>query len=71
MLRTLRRLVMSGLARSLIAPITPSGGASPPASASQVRRMRPQLAAVHTGLLAHHDVRRLAGDGTGPLRQGA
>lgn len=43
----------------------------PPGIGAPLRRMRPQLAAVHTGLLAHHDVRRLAGDGTGPLRRGA
>lgn len=60
MSRTLRRLAMFGMARFTDATTYAVRRRIPPASASQLRRMRPQLAAIHSGLLAHHDAQRLA-----------
>ena len=58
--RTLRRLAVFGLARFVDESTYAVRRHIPPASASQLRRLGPELARVHMALLARHDSDRLA-----------
>lgn len=58
--RTLRRLAAFGLARFDDADTYAVRRRIPPASASQLRRLSPELRRIHTALLARHDAKRLS-----------
>ena len=69
--RTLRRLVQFELA-AFVDDITYAVRRRiPPASASQLCRLSPQLQRLHAGMLADHDAQRLARRQSSPLRRGA
>jgi len=68
--RTLRRVAAFGLARFDDPDTYAVRRRIPPVSASQLRRLSPELRRVHTALLARHDDRRLGGS-RAQLRQGA
>ena len=69
MCRTLRRLAAFGLARFDDADTYAVRRRIPPASASQLRRLSPELRRIHTALLARHDAQRLSS--RTELRRGA
>ena len=69
--RTLRRLVSFRLARFDDDATYAVRRRIPPASGSQLRRLSPELARIHTGLLASHDAHRLAAGRPEPARKGA
>jgi len=68
--RTLRRLAAFGLARFVDDATYAVRRYMPPVSGSQLRRLRPEIARIHTALLAAHDAER-RGDTRPPIGKGA
>jgi len=68
--RTLRRLAAFGLARFVDNDAYAVRRFMPPVSGSQLRRLRPELARIHSALLARHDAER-RGDPRSEVREGA
>ncbi len=71
MCRTLRRLVAFDLARFTDADTYAVRRRIPPVSSSQLRRLSPDLARIHSALLARHDEQRLGDSRPDAAHRGA